>query len=142
MYGFTCFSPVTRLTRNRLTQPNTFDTPNVDYPRKIFEMMKHHHLKLNPLKCAFGVHARNFLEFLVHQRGIEVDQNKEKAIISAKAPQNKKELQNFLGQVNYLRRFISTLIGKTKKFSDLVKLKDVKEFRREKQHQTAFYKIK
>ena len=32
MYGFTCFSPVTRLTRNRLTQPNTFDTPNCRYP--------------------------------------------------------------------------------------------------------------
>ena len=28
MYGFTCFSPVTRLTRNRLTQPNMFDTPS------------------------------------------------------------------------------------------------------------------
>ena len=26
MYWFTCFSPVTHLTRNRLTQPNTFDT--------------------------------------------------------------------------------------------------------------------
>ena len=27
VYEFTCFSPVTHLTRNRLTQPNTFDTP-------------------------------------------------------------------------------------------------------------------
>ena len=29
MFEFTCFSPVTRLTRNRLTQPNTFDTPSL-----------------------------------------------------------------------------------------------------------------
>ena len=47
--------------------------------------MRLHQLKLNTLKCAFGVQAGNFLGFLVHQRGVEVDQNKAKAIISAKA---------------------------------------------------------
>ena len=54
-----------------------------------------------------------------------MDQNKEKAITSTKAPQNKKELQKFFGQVNYLKRFISKLVGKTKEFSYLVKLKYV-----------------
>ena len=63
---------------------------HVDHRRKNFEMMRHHQLKLNPLKCAFGVRAKNFLGFLVHQRGIEVDKNKEKAITSANAPQTKK----------------------------------------------------
>ena len=48
----------------------------VDHLRKSFERMRHHQLELNPLKCAFGVCVRNFLGFLVHQRGIEVDQNK------------------------------------------------------------------
>ena len=52
--------------------------------------MRLHRLKLNPLKCAFGVQTENFLGFSVHQRGVEVDQNKAKAIISAKALQNKK----------------------------------------------------
>ena len=51
-----------------------------------------------------------------------------KAITLAKAPQNKKVLQTLLGQVNYLRRFISKLVGKTKEFSDLVKLKEMEEF--------------
>ena len=91
-------------------------------------------MKLNPLKCAFRVQARNFLRFLVHQSGMEVDQNKVKAIISAKAPQNKKELQKLLGQVKYLRRFISNMARKTKVFSDLIKLKEVEEFKWEKQH--------
>ena len=86
----------------------------VNHLRKSFERMRLHQLKLNPLKCAFRVQAENFLGFVVHQRGVEVDQNKAKAIISAKAPQNKKELHKFLGQVNYLRRFISNLVGKTK----------------------------
>ena len=85
-------------------------------------------MKLNSLKCAFRVHARNFLRFPIHHRGIEVNQNKSKAIVFANAPQNKKELQKFLGQVNYLRIFISNLAGKTKEFLDLVKLKDMEEF--------------
>ena len=58
-----------------------------------------------------------------------MDQNKAKVITSTNAPQNKKELQLFLGQVNYLGRFISNLVGKTKEFLDFVKLKEVKEFR-------------
>ena len=59
---------------------------HVDHLRKSFERMRHHQLKLNPLKCTFGVCVGNFLGFLVYQRGIEVDQNKEKAITSVKAP--------------------------------------------------------
>ena len=59
---------------------------HLNHLKKSFEMMRLHRLKLNPLKCAFGVQVEIFLGFLVHQRGVEVNQNK------AKAPQNKKEL--------------------------------------------------
>ena len=57
---------------------------HVDRLRKSFERIRHHQLMLNPLKCPFGVRAGNFLGFLVHQRGIEVDQNKAKVIALAK----------------------------------------------------------
>ena len=40
-----------------------------------------------------------------------MDQNKARAFISAKAPKNMKEIQKFLGQVNYLRRFIYNMAG-------------------------------
>ena len=63
---------------------------HIDHLRKNLERMRHHQLKLNPLKCAFGVRARNFLGFLVHQRVIEVDQNKAKAIALTNAPKKKK----------------------------------------------------
>ena len=41
--------------------------------RKVFERCCLYKLKMNPLKCAFGVAAGKFLGFLVHQRGIDVD---------------------------------------------------------------------
>ena len=49
---------------------------HVNHLRKIFERMRRHQLKLNQFKCAFTFQAEIFLGFLVHQRGVEVDQNK------------------------------------------------------------------
>ena len=71
-----------------------------------------------------------------------MDQNKAKVNASANAPQNKKELQKFLGQVNYLRTFISNLAGRTNEFFDLVNLKYMEAFRWKEQHQVALDKIK
>nr|KYP61955.1 Pro-Pol polyprotein [Cajanus cajan] len=88
--------------------------------KSAFERMRKHGLKMNPLKCAFGVTAGEFLGFVIHQKGIEVDRNKTKAIMETKPLSNKKELQSLLGKVNFLRRFISNLSGKTKVFSPLL----------------------
>ncbi|XP_058217458.1 uncharacterized protein LOC131328539 [Rhododendron vialii] len=99
-------------------------------------------LKVNLLKCAFGVVAGKFLGFLVHNRGIEVDKNKAKAIMEAKPPTTKKELQKLLGSFNFLRRFISNLAGRVQVFSPLLKLKDHDVFVWEANHQKAFDEIK
>ena len=44
--------------------------------------------------------------------------------------------------MNCFRRFISNLAGKTKVFSNLIKLKEVEEFKWEEEHQAAFDGIK
>ena len=43
---------------------------------------------MNPLKCAFGISVGNFLGFLMHKKGIEVDKNKAKAVLEASPPKN------------------------------------------------------
>ncbi|GKV01604.1 hypothetical protein SLEP1_g14149 [Rubroshorea leprosula] len=93
------------------------DEEHLEHLRKAFERMRQHGLKMNPLKCAFGVTAGNFLGFLVHERGLEVDKNKARAVIEVRPPQNKKELQRFLGQPDA-------------------------DFKWERQHQAAFDAIK
>nr|XP_025678255.1 uncharacterized protein LOC112778105 [Arachis hypogaea] len=91
----------------------------------------------------FGLkNAGNFLGFLVQKKGIEIDKNKAKAILKAPPPANKKQLQAFLGKVNYLRRFISNLSGKTKVFAPLIKLKKEEELQWKTEHQEAFDNIK
>jgi len=65
---------------------------HVDHLRKAFLRMRKCGLKMNPLKCAFCVQAGDFLGFVVHKKGIEVNQSKTKAIMDVKPPSTKKEL--------------------------------------------------
>jgi len=48
--------------------------------RKVFEKLCMHKLKMNPLKCAFGV-TSEFLGFVIRKEEIEINPNKVKAII-------------------------------------------------------------
>jgi hypothetical protein len=114
---------------------------HVEHLRKAFVRMRKCGLKMNPLKCAFCVQAGYFLGFVVHKKGIEVNQSKTKAIMDIKPPSTKKELQPLLGKINFLRRFISNLSGKTKAFSPLLQLKN-EDFKWQEEHQEAFEKIK
>jgi ribonuclease HI len=77
--------------------------------KKVFERCRLYKLKMNPLKCAFGVSAGKFLGFLVHQRGIDVDPARASAIATMKPPTTHKELKSFLGKLSYIRRFIPGL---------------------------------
>ena len=54
--------------------------------RKVFERCRLYKLRMNPLKCAFGVTVGKFLGFLVHQRGIDIDPSKVQAITTMKPP--------------------------------------------------------
>uniref|UniRef100_A0A2N9GBC8 Integrase catalytic domain-containing protein n=1 Tax=Fagus sylvatica TaxID=28930 RepID=A0A2N9GBC8_FAGSY len=79
--------------------------------RKVFDRCRLYKLKMNPLKCAFGVSAGKFLGFLVHNHGIDVDPAKASAIVTMKAPTSHKELKSFLGRLSYIRRFIPGLVA-------------------------------
>ncbi|KAL0404039.1 UNVERIFIED_CONTAM: Transposon Tf2-12 polyprotein [Sesamum radiatum] len=56
--------------------------------RKVFERLRRYQLKMNPSKCAFGATCRKFLGFIVHQRGIEIEQAKIDIILRMPEPRN------------------------------------------------------
>nr|XP_027068875.1 uncharacterized protein LOC113694208 [Coffea arabica] len=89
--------------------------------RKVFQRLRRYQLKMNPLKCAFGVTSGKFLGFIVHQRGIEVDRSKIDAIVNMPEPRNIHELKSLQGKLAYIRRFISNLAGRCQPFSRLMK---------------------
>jgi hypothetical protein len=75
------------------------------------ERMKKYGLRMNPLKCAFGVTLGRFLGFIVHEHGIQIDPKKTQSNGKIGEPVCKKDVRKLLGKINYLRRFISNLVG-------------------------------
>lgn len=92
--------------------------------RKVFDRLRKYQLKMNPLKCAFGVTSRKFLGFVVRYQGLEIDPTKIKAIMEMPPPRNLRELQGLQGRLAYIRRFISNLSRRCQPFTRLMK-KDV-----------------
>ena len=70
---------------------------HVQILRGIFERCRAFKLRMNPLKCAFRVSSGKFLDFLVHNKGIDVNPAKATAITTMKPPATVKELKSFLG---------------------------------------------
>ena len=70
--------------------------------KRVFETCRAFKLRMNPLKCAFGVSSGKFLGFLVHNRGIDMDLAKATAIAIMRPPTTVKELKSFLGKVSYI----------------------------------------
>lgn len=110
--------------------------------RLAFERMRRYGLKMNPLKCAFGLTAGKFLGLMVHERGVEIDPKKIEKIRDFKAPTCKKEVQKLLGKVNYLRRFISNLAGKIDAFVPILRLKKEANFTWGAKQPEAFEELK
>ena len=69
-------------------------------------------MKLNPMKCAFGVSPGKFLGFMVSQRGIEANLEKVKAILETSSPKTIKEVQKLTRKVTTLNRFMSKATNK------------------------------
>ena len=89
--------------------------------RKVFERCRAFKLRMNPLKCAFGVSSGKFLGFLVHSREIDVDSTKATVIATMRPLTTVKELKSFLGKVSYIRRFIPELASITSAFTKLLR---------------------
>ena len=84
--------------------------------QQAFDILREYGMKLNPLKCAFGVSAGRFLGFMVTQRGIEANPAQLKAILQSSTPSSKKEIQQLTGRLTALGRFISQFTDRQKPF--------------------------
>jgi hypothetical protein len=96
--------------------------------QQVLERTRRFGLRMNPKKCAFGVSVGQFLSYLVHERGIEIGLKSQEAVRTMVPPTTKRELQQLIGKINFVRRFISNLSGRIEPFMELVKIKANDEF--------------
>ena len=100
-------------------------TDHTKHLQETFELLRTNGMKLNPLKCAFGVSSGKFLGFMVTQRGIEANPIQLKAIMESQPPTTRKGVQQLTGQLAALGRFISRFTDQLKPF--FTTLKGVKQ---------------
>ena len=73
---------------------------------RVFKILEENGLVVNRKKCILGASSIEFLGHLVDANGIKPLPEKVEAIKKVAPPTTIKELQRFLGMVNYYRRFI------------------------------------
>ncbi|XP_058191476.1 uncharacterized protein LOC131308553 [Rhododendron vialii] len=88
--------------------------------KETFEILRKYRLKLNALKCAFGVSSGKFLGHLVTIRGIKANPDQIMALQRLQSPRMTKEVQRLTGMVAALNRFISWSSNKCRLFFQLL----------------------
>ena len=58
--------------------------------KQMFNILRKYQIKLNPLKCDFGVGSSKFLDFMVNQHRIEANPVKIKALLEMSFPRSLK----------------------------------------------------
>ena len=85
-----------------------YDKDKTDHDETVYKVLKccqDGNWKLNKEKCHFRCMAIPFFGEVVSKDGVQLDLRKISALTEMPAPKNKKELQAFLGIINYLSKF-------------------------------------
>ena len=89
--------------------------------QEAFVTLRRYKMKLNLVKCLFGVSLGKFLGFMVSQREIEANPKKVKSILNMVSPRIVKEVQRLIGRVAALNMFISKANDKCLPFFKVLK---------------------
>ena len=108
--------------------------------RKVFERMRTYNLKLKSKKCQLLKTEVEFLGRQVSRSGISITSSKADAIQNWPEPTNRKELESFLGYVNYHCSHIQGYAGITSNLYEMAKSKQPFEWHTE--HQKTFKQLK
>ena len=92
--------------------------------RKVFEKYWKFGLSLNPKKTLFRLQEGKILGHIISKEGIKIDPTMIDDILQISHPRSLKELQSFIGKINFLRRFIPNLAELLKNIKNMLK-KDV-----------------
>eukprot|EP00253_Pinus_taeda_P006082 PITA_06082 len=78
-------------------------------------------ISLNPTKSIFALTSGKLLGHIISKEGIRIDPNRVSAIQKLDLPRSKKEIQSFLGKVNFVRRFIPNFAEVVKNITKMLK---------------------
>jgi hypothetical protein len=113
---------------------------HIQHLTQIFERCRKYGISLNPKKTIFGVEEGKLLGHIISQAGIHIDPERIKAIAQLPLPHNKKAMQSFFGQINFVRKFTPDFVEIIKPLQKMIH-KDA-EFKWDDERKGAFSNIK
>jgi hypothetical protein len=87
---------------------------HLQHLRKTFLKCRKHGISLNPKKSHFALKEGKLLGHIVSVDGVKIDPRRVEAIQKLSLPRSKKDIQSFLGTINFIRRFIANFVELTK----------------------------
>ena len=92
-----------------------------DYIKEILEWLQRHKLYTSPIKCFFHQHEIEFLGFILSPGELWMDSKKVQTIIEWPTPHWVRDIQAFLGFINFYRQFIKGYLELTLPLTCLTK---------------------
>jgi ribonuclease HI len=108
--------------------------------RRVFSKCWRFGLSLNPKKSLFAMQEGKLLGHIVSTEGVRIDPSRVEAIQALSLPRSKKEVQAFLGKINFLRIFVSNFVELVKHITTM--LRKGNEVRWTVEPQASFDRIK
>ena len=113
---------------------------HLQHLRRVFLKCRKFGISLNSKKSQFALSKGKLLGHIVSAEGVKIDPVRVEAIQKLSIPRSKRDIQSFLGKINFVRRFIPN-------FSELVKhitsmLKKDAEIKWTEQARSSFEDIK
>jgi hypothetical protein len=93
-----------------ITVFSKYDKENYHHLKRVFVKCIKFGLSLNPKKSMFSMKEGKLLGHIVSTEGVRIDPSRVEAIQTLSFSRSKKEVQSFLGKINFLRRFISNFV--------------------------------
>ena len=107
--------------------------------KRVFDVLREHKLYLKPEKCEFDRDHVTYLRHIIGNGQIRMDPKNVKVISDWPEPKNVKELQQFLGLGNWLRRFVKDYSAIVR---PMTKLTGKTDWQWEEEQRQAFAELK
>jgi len=108
--------------------------------RAVLKTLEKAKMWFNKDKCQIMPQRMELLGHVLHNNGLEADPEKIKKVVDFKTPTNRREIQRFMGVVNYLARFCKDLVTKGRCLYELQG--STKQFKWTHLHDEAFKQVK
>jgi len=103
-----------------LTVFSNSDENHLKNLNKVFDRCKKFGISINLRKSLFAVKEGKLLGNIISKEGVIIGPKRVLAIQTLSLPRNKKEIQTFLGKINFLRRFIPNYAEIVKDITDVL----------------------